>query len=83
MRNINNRIKKLETIYHKTLPTIIFIDFIAKKDTNKENLYYQCNGILFKNNTTMEDLEKRIIKQTKDNCYGIYIVTSINKEDHE
>lgn len=80
MRNISNRIKKLETMYPKTTPTIIFIDFMGKTDRDKKKLFYKCDDIVFENNTTMEDLENRIIKQCEDNGYGMYMATSCNKD---
>ncbi len=77
MRNISNRIKKLEDIHQQIEPMVMFLNFVDKNDKDKEPLYYKCDGIVFENNTTIED---RIIKQCEDNGYAMYMATSCNKD---
>jgi hypothetical protein len=77
MKNISNRIKKLEDVHQQIEPMLMFINFVDKNDRDTEPLYYKCNGIVFKNDATIED---RIIKQCDNSSYGIDIAFSCNKD---
>ncbi len=75
MKNIKNRLEKLELQTKQDEPNIIFID-IAGVDYK----YYKCDDIIVKKDTAMEDLEKAIFNQCKNNEQKIYIAIACNED---